>query len=122
MFGARLSREGRYLTATTAGINPKVMLYDFQTEKWSELAQGGGSIAWSHDSRFVYLQLKRGTQTADLVRISVPGGKIESVLDLKDITLGGFWSDWVSLLPDDSPLIMLDKSAQEIYRLELQYR
>src|SRR5215469_9544935 len=98
------------------------MLYDFQTEKWSELAQGFGSIVWSHDSKFVYLQLEQGTQPADLVRISVPGGKIERVLDLKDITLGGFWSDWISLLPDDSPLLMLERSRQEIYRLELQYR
>ena len=117
MYGARLSRNGRYLTAFTLD-NPKVMLYDFQTEIWSELGQGVGSIAWSHDSKFVYLQLRHD----ELVRISVPGGKIERVLDLKDITLGGFWPDWISLLPDDSPLLMLDKSTPEIYRLDLQYR
>ena len=123
MFRARLSRDGRYLTTEpVSGNNPKVMLYNFQTERWSELAQGGGSITWSHDSKFVYLQLKQGTQPADLVRISVPGGKIDRVLDLKDVTLGGFWSDWISLLPDDSPLLMLERSTQEIYRLDLQYR
>jgi hypothetical protein len=98
------------------------MLYDFHTQRWSELVQGDGSITWSQDSRFVYLRLKPGTQPAGLVRIRVRDGKVEQVADLKDITLGGFWEDWVSLLPDNSPLLMLDKPNQEIYRLDLQYR
>jgi hypothetical protein len=98
------------------------MLYDFHTQRWSELVQGDGSITWSHDSKFVYLRLKQGTEPAKLVRVRVPDGKIEQVADLKDITLGGSWADWVSLLPDDSPLLMLDKNAQEIYRFDLEYR
>jgi hypothetical protein len=65
---------------------------------------------------------KNGDGSAEVVRISVPGGKVERVLDLKDITLGGYWPGWVSLLPDDSLLLTLDKNAQEIYRLDLQYR
>jgi hypothetical protein len=52
----------------------------------------------------------------------VPDGKVERVLDLKGVTLGGFWPGVVGLLPDDSPLLMLNKSKQEIYRLDLQYR
>lgn len=55
-----------------------------------------------------------------MVRIRVPHGKVERVLDLKGITLGGYWPDWVSLLPDNSPLFMRDKSTQEIYKLEFQ--
>jgi dipeptidyl aminopeptidase/acylaminoacyl peptidase len=116
---ARLSRDGRYLTALPADRNT-VMLYDLQAERWSELAQDYGSIAWSHDSKSVYMIRGREGQAAELVRISVPDGKTERVLDLKDVTLGGYW-DWVSLLPDDSALLTLDKSNQEIYRLDLQY-
>ena len=97
------------------------MLYDLPTERWSELVQDDGAIAWSHDSKSVYLIRRREAQAAELVHISVPGGKTERVLDLKDVTLVGFW-DWVSLLPDDSALLTLDKSTQEIYRLDLQYR
>jgi len=121
MYSARVSPDGRYVTALSTNQN-KVMLYDFQTERWSELTQCNCSINWSHDSKFVYLVRKQEAQPAELVRISVPEGKIERVLDLKDVTLGGFWSDWISLLPDDSPLLMLDRSRPEIYRLELQYR
>ena len=121
MIASRLSRDGRYVTAVPLDQN-KMMLYDFRTQTWSELVQSVGSIAWSHNSKFVYLHLKHGSQPASLVRISVADGKVEKVLDLKGITLGGFWPDWVSLLPDDSPLLMLDKSTQEIYRLDLQFR
>jgi hypothetical protein len=70
----------------------------------------------------MYLHRKNGDQSAELVRISVPDGKIERVLDLTDLTLDGYWPDWVSLLPDHSPLLTLDRSTQEIYRLDLQYR
>lgn len=59
-------------------------------------------------------------ESAEVVRIRVPHGKVERVLDLKGITLGGYWPDWVSLLPDNSPLFMRDKSTQEIYKLEFQ--
>jgi Tol biopolymer transport system component len=124
MMASRVSRDGQYLTAFSTKQD-KVMLYDFRTERWSELlAQGVEdvcSIAWSSDSKFAYLIREQQTQPVDLVRISVPDGRIERVLDLRDVTLGGYWPDWVSLLPDDSPLIMLDKSTQEIYRLDLLY-
>lgn len=122
MFATRLSRDGRYLTALRADRNT-VMLYNLQTERWSELVQGYGSIVWSRDSKSVYLIRRGEAQTAELDRISVPAGKTERVLNLKDVILGsGNFSDWVSLLPDGSPLLMLDKSTQELYRLDLQYR
>jgi hypothetical protein len=57
-----------------------------------------------------------------VARISVPDGKIERVLDLRDMPLGGKWYGWVNLLPDDSLLLMLEQSTREIYRLDLQYR
>jgi DNA-binding winged helix-turn-helix (wHTH) protein/Tol biopolymer transport system component len=120
MIAARLSHDGHYLTALAMGTN-KVMLYDLKTDRWSELAQGWGSVVWSHDSRFVYLR-KHETKTAELIRISVPDGKVQRVLDLTRVTLGGLWPDWISLLPDDSPLLMLDRSTEEIYRLDLQYQ
>src|SRR6516162_11051363 len=32
------------------------------------------------------------------------------------------WSGEIRLLPDDPPLLRVDRSTQEIYRLDLQYR
>jgi len=121
MGASRLSPYGRYVSAVFGDYHGKLMLYDFQTKRWSELSTnvGSGSVVWSHDSKFVYLDLKG--QPAKLVRISVPDGKVEPALDLSDITLGGYFPGWISLLPDDSPLLMLDRSKHDIYRLELQY-
>jgi hypothetical protein len=121
MFASRLSPNGRYVSAVL-GDHGKLMLYDFQTKRWAQLANevGSNSVVWSHDSKFVYLDLKG--QPAKLVRIGVPNGKVEPALDLSGMKFGGFYPGWISLLPDDSPLLMLDRSKQEIYRLELQYR
>jgi hypothetical protein len=115
---ARLSHDGHYL----AGLHNKVMLYDFKTSRWSELTEGWGSIAWSHNNRFVYLNVKHESEPDELVRVSIPDGKVQRVLELKGVTLGGVWPDWISLLPDDSPLLLFDRSTEEIYRLDLQYQ
>jgi hypothetical protein len=98
-----------------------VMLYDFQAQRWTKLAKASGSVAWSHDSRSIVVRVKKENQPAELIRISVPDGRVTHILNLKDLTLGGFWTDWVTLLPDNSPLLMLDRSTEEIYRLDLQY-
>jgi hypothetical protein len=116
LLAARLSPNGRYMTGH--GQN-KTMLYDFESQRWSDF--GDGIPTWSHDSKFVYWHKKNPDHSAEIVRMRVPDGKVERVLDLKGITLGGYWPEWVSLLPDDSPVLMLDKSNQEIYRLEFQH-
>jgi Tol biopolymer transport system component len=95
MAAARLSRDGHYLAALRRNQN-KVWLYDFQTHKWSELAKAFGSMAWSHDSKSIYVHLKHETRPAELVRISVPNGQVRCVVNLGGLTLGGLWPDWES--------------------------
>jgi len=121
MLAARLSHDGHYLTASRMGQN-KVMLYDLKTKRWSELPRAHGSIVWSHNNQFVYLHHAADPSGAEVVRISVPDGKVQHILDLRGVNLGGPWPDWISLLPDDSPVLMLDKGIEEIYRLDLEYR
>jgi Tol biopolymer transport system component/DNA-binding winged helix-turn-helix (wHTH) protein len=123
MFASRVSRDGRYVTAFTTD-EKKLMLYDFQTERWAELTQGkgGDAMVWSHDSRFVYLNIKHGPPS-EVLRISIPDGKIERVLDLRDETKTlGVWDGWTGLLPDDSLLLTFDKSTSDIHRLDIQFR
>jgi hypothetical protein len=47
-------------------------------------------------------------------RVDVPGGKIEQVLSLKGFQMTGFYSQWLALTPDDSPLLLKDAGTQEI--------
>jgi len=115
--GGLLSRDGHYILL--AG-----KLYDVQARQWSDFPEAAHGIAesvWSHDNKSVYQCRGNGDQL-EVVRISVPDGKVERVLELKEGSLGGYWPGVIGLLPDDSPLLMLNKSKQEIYRFDLQYR
>jgi hypothetical protein len=53
--------------------------------------------------------------------VSVAEGKIERLFSIKEVPRGfDIWESWVGLTPDGKPLLMRDKSTQEIYRLDLQ--
>jgi hypothetical protein len=52
----------------------------------------------------------------------VANGKMERLLNLKAIPRGfDPWEFWVGLAPDDSLLLMRDRSTQEIYRLDVRF-
>ncbi|MGB6804963.1 MAG: hypothetical protein WBE31_22065, partial [Candidatus Sulfotelmatobacter sp.] len=58
----------------------------------------------------------------DVVRVSLATGKMERLVDLKEIPRGfDPWEFWVGLAPDDSPLLMRDRSTQEIYSLDVRF-
>jgi len=57
----------------------------------------------------------------DFVSISVPDGKVKSLFSLKEVPRGfDPFESWVGLTGDE-PLLMRDKSTQEIYALELKF-
>jgi Tol biopolymer transport system component len=119
LFSPRVSPDGRYVAALSAD-SKKLMLYEFTTGKWSQLAQATFAYNnWSHDSRFVYLE--DYSQGDDIVRVSVPAGSVQRLQSVKDVPRGSDpWASWFGLAPDDAPLLMRDQSTQEIYALDLQ--
>jgi hypothetical protein len=46
--------------------------------------------------------------------------KVEQVADLKDFPQAGFYGIWLTLAPDDSPLLLRDTGTEEIYSLDWQ--
>jgi hypothetical protein len=57
-----------------------------------------------------------------MARVSVLNGKEERLLNLKEIPRGfDPWEFWVGLAPDDSLLLMRDRSTQEIYSLDVRF-
>jgi eukaryotic-like serine/threonine-protein kinase len=119
LFSPRVSPDGRYLTALSAD-SKKLMLYEFATRKWSQLAQATFAYNnWSHDSRYIYLE--DYSQGDDIVRVSVDGRPLQRLESVKDVPRGSDpWASWLGLGPDDAPLLMRDESTQEIYALDLQ--
>ena len=121
LFSPRCSRDGRYVAALSAD-SAKLMLYDVEKKKWSQLATSRFAFEnWSHDGKFLYAE-DYPDKTDDIVRVNVADGKVERLLGLKEIPRGfDPWEFWVGLAPDDSPLLMRDKSTQEIYSLDVRF-
>ena len=98
-------------------------LFDAHTNRWSSLAKGEelGYNLWSHDGKYVYLRESAGG-ASKLVRVRIKDGALEDVLRLKDFPqLVDLNTTWFGLTPDDAPILIRDRSVQEIYALDLQF-
>jgi serine/threonine protein kinase len=120
-FSPHWSPDGRYLAAITRGRqNQILMLFDFKTERWEELASINPAFPnWSRDGQYVHFH-SYGTDTA-LYRVRISDHKLEKIVDLKGtrLTLGAIGA-WCGLAADDSPLVLRDVGSQEIYALDLR--
>ena len=99
----------------------KLMLFDFTTRKWSELAKGSfGFPNWSHDGKYLYFE--DASSGSEVRRVQIPGQKFEHVASLKELRRpnapSGYWS---APAYDGSPMVMRDVGIQEIYALEIQF-
>jgi len=121
LFSPRCSQDGRYLAALSAD-STKLLLYDTEKKSWTPLATSRFAFEnWSHDGKYLYAE-DYSDSTDDFVRVGVATGKEERLLSLKDIPRGfDPWEFWIGLAPDDSLLMMRDRSTQEIYSLDVRF-
>lgn len=116
LYSPRLSPDGKHLAALSSD-NKKLLIFDFQTQKWTDwVTEPGSGIhlpTWSRDGRYVYYESKPGYR-----RVKVGQTRSELVVDLKDLRRSGF--GWSGLAPDDSVLFVRDVSTDEIYALALE--
>lgn len=121
LFSPRCSPDGRYVAALSAD-STKLMVYDVENKKWTPLAVSRfGFESWSHDGKYIYAE-DYSDESDDVVRVSLATGKMERLVNLKEIPRGfDPWEFWVGLAPDDSPLLMRDRSTQEIYSLDVRF-
>ena len=100
----------------------KLMLFNFATQKWEELASGDfGWPCWSHDSKFVYVS-DDSRMTYD--RIAISNHKREQVASVTGVrtTSYFYWGGWLGLTPDDQPITTIDTGIAEIYAFDLEYK
>ena len=95
----------------------KLVLFDFETGKWSDLLAGIPVTYqnWSRDGKYVYFV--RVPDNPAVLRIRISDRKLEQVADLKGFTPTGSWGIWLGLDPDDSPLMLRDTGTQDVYSL-----
>jgi Tol biopolymer transport system component len=116
MFSPRWSPDGRYIAGMTSD-SKNLLLFDVRTQKWKKIAEGTFSwINWSRDSQYIYS--KDQTATDSVVRVQIKDGKIERLMSLKDYVLTGLGGGAVSVAPDGSPLLLLDRGTQDVYALD----
>jgi Tol biopolymer transport system component/DNA-binding winged helix-turn-helix (wHTH) protein len=122
LYSPRVSPDGRSISALTEG-QTKLMLFDMSTNRWSSLVEGEevGYTEWSHDGKYIYFRENMGG-AGELVRVRLKDRVVEHLLSLKDFPqLSDGFASWIGLTPDDAPLLMRDRSVQEIYALELRF-
>jgi len=124
LFSPRWSPDGRFLAAIPGSDQTKLMLYDFQTQKWSDWTKDVGQIgfiSWSKDGKFIYFD-RFLTGKPFWGRVKLGQNQFEPVVDLKGIhRVLGPWAEWNGITPGSSPLIVRDISTHEIYALDVQW-
>jgi len=107
-------------TIVAAAANTtKLLLYDFKTQKWSDL-WSGNLLEWylSTDRKYLYCAIG---QEPTVIRIRLSDHKVETVVSLKTLRLiTDFNTLKLSVAPDGSPIFTRDIGSQEIYALSLK--
>ena len=117
----RVSPNGIFIAALSTDAT-KLMLFDRSTNHWSILAESGhfGYNEWSRDGKYIYVRTNLGG-AGELVRIRIRDRAAEPILSLRDFPQAGdIFAGWIGLTPNDAPLLMRDRSVQEIYALDLR--
>ena len=117
-FSPRLSPDGRYIAAFSQGAR-ELLLFDSKTNHWSSLARGElfAYNSWSNDGKYVYVRVN----SPKIVRVRIRDAKMEEVVSLRDLPqVVDMLAGWIGLTPDNDPIVIRDRSTQEIYALNLQ--
>ena len=120
LIGPTISPDRHWLAAAPSN-RQEIMLFDFATRKWTELAKTDvGGISWTRDGKYLYFDFESGLDPA-ISRLPMADGKMERVTGLKDFRrfIFGFFP-WSGLTPDGDPLRLRDVGTQEVYALDFQ--
>ncbi len=116
LFSPRWSPDGRYIAALNSALT-KLLLFDFQTQKWTELVTGSVGWPWfSKDGQYLYFQDSTGTGA--LVRLRLSDRQIEKVLDLKNFVTVGAYGGWFAPALDGSPMMLRNSGTTDVYSLD----
>jgi Tol biopolymer transport system component/DNA-binding winged helix-turn-helix (wHTH) protein len=120
MVDPRWSFDGRYLGALSED-QEKVMVFDFQSHEWKEVARGKflSHLDRTRDAKYFYFQdlLEKGEP---VYRLRVGDWKLERLMSFEslletDIVRCSF----IGISPDGSPMVLAVRGGYDIYALDL---
>jgi len=123
LFSPHWSPDGKSLLAMPVD-SKKLLLYDFDTKKWSEWFHDTGTIGfpmWSPDGRFVYFDSVL-REHPGYRRVKLGQSTSEFLLDFRQLRRyqRSIVNPWSAVAPDGSILGARDVSTDEIYALDLE--
>ena len=114
LWTARWSPDGQYLSAVTAD-NRKLMLYDFQTGNWQQLADvGTNDVVWGGDSQDIFFD---STDEPAIYQFRVKDRKLKKIIDLRGMRRTGFYGWSLNLALDNNPVLLEEAGINEVYSL-----
>ena len=100
-------------------------LFNFKTQKWSQLANGIGNINWtpSVDGKFLYFL----GDDYSVMRISSFNYRVEKIVNVQrmrliyDGALQGIPGGWIGIATDGSVTFTRDVGSEEVYALDVKW-
>jgi serine/threonine protein kinase len=120
MSDGKLSFDGRYLGALSA-YQKKLMVYDFQTRNWKEIAHGNSfyRLEGTPGRKYFYFQdiVSAGEP---LYRTRVGDWKVERVMSFESMLVADVVRcRFAGLLQDGSPMVIAVRGGYELYEMDL---
>jgi hypothetical protein len=116
----------QWLTQDTLAAAPldtsRLMVFDFRTQKWSELVSGA-VVNWARSPDLKYLYFTTGGSEPKAQRIRLADRKVETIASLKNLRRVVDWAEYtqISVAPDGSAVFTRDIGTQEIYALSVRW-
>jgi eukaryotic-like serine/threonine-protein kinase len=129
LFSPRWSPNGKYVAAMS-GDSRRLLVFDFETQKWTELANGSlGWINWSKDSRSIYfigsggfagVVVGGGGFSGNVVKVGLADHKVERIVDLNGFGSIGTFGTSLSLGRDDAPILLRNAGTHDVYSIDIE--
>ena len=120
-----VSLDGRFLAAIAelrSGELTRLELFDFATERWTELARGAllSKPTWSRDSKYLYYQDLLAPEEP-VYRFAMSTRQSEKLLDFSLLLHSGVLRcGFEGLAGDGSIMAVASRGEEDVYRLDLE--
>jgi Tol biopolymer transport system component len=95
----------------------KLMMFDFTTQSWSELAtRSVHNPVWSADGKYVYFQAFLESQTP-VYRVTIADRRLELITDFENLESADF-ANFLGVTPTNDPILGVRSLTADMYAVD----